>query len=66
MRNSKSKMMVAMLKAGLQNQKALAAKAGLSENTISTIARGGTVKLETLRKVAAALECDPLDLLEED
>ena len=41
----------------------LAEKAGVCAFTIYRVAAGFPVRLGTLRKVARALRCDPLDLL---
>ena len=57
MRISKNKLALAMLN--------LATVSGVSINTISRSNNGGTVKLSTLRRIAAALKVDPAELLEE-
>lgn len=62
---SKTKMNLAMIKAGVVNQKELAVKAGLCENTVSSIARGASVQLATVGKIAAALGVDPAALVQE-
>ena len=43
---------------------ALAEKAGVNRKQIYAIKKGGNVKAETLRSVAAALECEPGDLIQ--
>ncbi len=65
MRISKNKLALAMLNAGVESIRDLAAVSGVSINTISRSNNGGTVKLSTLRRLASALNCDPAALLEE-
>lgn len=65
MRISKNKLGLAMLNAGVESIRDLAAASGVSINTISRSNNGGTVKLTTLRRIAAALNVDPAELLEE-
>lgn len=65
MRISKNKLGLAMLNAGVDSIRDLAAASGVSINTISRSNNGGTVKLATLRRIAAALNVDPSELLEE-
>lgn len=65
MRISKNKFGIAMLNAGITSIKELAAVSGVSINTISRSNNGGTVKLATLRRIAAALNVDPAELLED-
>ena len=55
-----------MLEAGIDSAKELAAVSGVSVNTISRSNNGGSMKLATLRRLAAALNCKPADLLEEN
>lgn len=64
MRISKNKLALAMLNAGVESIRDLAAVSGVSINTISRCNNGGTVKLSTLRRLAAALNCEPAELLE--
>ena len=64
MRISKNKLALAMLNAGITSIRDLAA-AGVSINTISRSNNGGTVKIPTLQRIAAALGVDPAGLLEE-
>lgn len=64
MRIGKSKLALAMLNAGLDSIRDLAAVSGVSINTISRSNNGGTVKLSTLRRLALALGVDPADLIE--
>lgn len=66
MRISKLSLAYAMLKAGVDSSKRLAELAGVSVNTISRILNGGTAKVATIRKIASALNVDPLKLLEEE
>lgn len=47
--------------AGL-NQTTLALLAGLCRQTVATVERAGTTDLNTLRKIAAALDCSLADL----
>ena len=63
MRISKNKFGIAMLNAGITSIKELAAVSGVSINTISRSNNGGTVKLSTLRRLAAALGVDPADII---
>lgn len=65
MRISKNKLAVAMLNAGVESIRDLAAVSGVSINTISRCNNGGTVKLSTLRWLAAALGVQATELLEE-
>lgn len=65
MKLSKNKLGLAMLNAGVDSIRGLAAASGVSVNTISRSNNGGTVKLATLRRIAAALNVDPAELLEE-
>lgn len=62
---SKNKMSLAMLKAGIYSAKELAKRAKISPNTLSRINNGGSAKLPTIIALAAALNCDPADLIEE-
>jgi len=62
---SKNKLGIAMLNAKVKSARDLAVLAGVSVNTISRLNNGGTVKLSTLRRIAAALKVDPAELLEE-
>lgn len=65
MKIGKNKLGLAMLNAGVDSIRDLAAASGVSINTISRSNNGGTVKLATLRRIAAALNVDPAELLEE-
>lgn len=65
MRISKNRLALAMLNAGIESIRDLAKASGVSINTISRSNNGGTVKLGTLRRLAAALGVDPAELLEE-
>ena len=65
MRISKNKLGLAMLNAGVESIRDLAATSGVSINTISRSNNGGTVKLSTLGRIAKALNVDPAELLEE-
>lgn len=65
MRISKNKLALAMLNAGVDSIRDLAAASGVSINTISRSNNGGTVKLATLRRLSEALGVDPAELLEE-
>lgn len=64
MKLGKNKLGLAMINAGIDSIRDLAAASGVSINTISRSNNGGTVKLGTLRKIAAALNVDPAELLE--
>lgn len=63
MRMNKLKLSYAMLKAGVDSSKRLAELAGISVNTISRILNGGSAKVATVRKIAKALNVDPIELL---
>ena len=65
MRIGRNKLALAMLNAGVESIRDLATVSGVSINTISRSNNGGTVKLSTLRRIAAALNVDPAELLEE-
>ncbi len=65
MKISKNKLGLAMLNAGVESIRDLAAASGVSINTISRSNNGGTVKLTTLRRIAMALNVEPAELLEE-
>lgn len=65
MRVNKNKLGLAMLNAGISSIKELAAVSGVSINTLSRSNNGGTVKLDTLGRIAKALNVDPAELLEE-
>lgn len=60
---SKAKLSVAMLNAGIETSKQLAALSGVSVNTISRLNNGGSVKLPTLQAMAAALKTTPAELV---
>lgn len=64
-RINKGKLSVAMLNAGVGTSKRLAELAGVSVNTISRLNNGGSVKLPTLQAMATALNCNPVELVEE-
>jgi transcriptional regulator with XRE-family HTH domain len=53
-----------MLKSGVDTSKMLAAGAGISVNTISRLLNGGSTKLPTLRRIATALNIDPIEIIE--
>lgn len=55
-----------MIRQEIGTQKELAAKAGVNPNTVCGLFRGTVPKLSTIQKLAAALKCDPLELLEGD
>lgn len=63
-RINKGKLSAAMLNAGVDTSKRLAELSGISVNTISRLNNGGSVKLLTLRAMAAALNCSPIELIE--
>lgn len=65
MRISKNKPALAMLHAGIDSIRELASVSGVSINTISRSNNGGSVKLSTLRRLAAALGVDPAEIIEE-
>lgn len=43
----------------------LATRAGVSQNTVFRLEHGAVAHPSTIRKLAAALDCDPADLLAE-
>jgi XRE family transcriptional regulator, aerobic/anaerobic benzoate catabolism transcriptional regulator len=50
----------------LLTQRELAEKAGISQVTVARIETGpGRAQLSTVRKLAAALECEPIELVGE-
>ena len=63
---NKHKLGLAMLNAGVDSIRDLAAASGVSINTISRSNNGGTVKLATLRRLADALGVDPAELIAEE
>ena len=66
MRISKSKFGLAMLNAGITSIKELAKVSGVSINTLSRSNNGGTIKLFTLQRLAAALNVDPAEIIEKE
>ena len=64
MRISLSKLAIAMVHAGVDTSQALAERAGISCNTISRIRNGGSAKVPTIRKIAAALGVDPAEIID--
>lgn len=62
---SKTKLSYAMLNANINTGKHLAEKANVSVNTISRLLNGGSAKICTVRKLAYALNVDPLEIIEE-
>lgn len=62
---SKQKLCMRMVQAGLGSYKELSKVSGVSVNTLSRSNNGGSAKLTTIQTLAAALRCDPADLLEE-
>ena len=54
-----------MVKAGIASYKELSALSGVCANTISRLNNGGSAQLATLRRLAAVLNVDPAELLEE-
>lgn len=65
MRISKDQLARAMLKAGIDTKKKLCELTGICSNTMSAITNGKTCKMVTIIKLATALKCDPLELLED-
>lgn len=63
---SKKGLGVAMLAAGVESAKQLAALSGVSVNTISRLNNGGSVKLATIQALAKALNVNPSDLLDDE
>lgn len=61
----KQKMLVKMAEAGIGSYRELAARTGVSVNTISRLNNGGSAQFVTLQALAGALNCEPADLLEE-
>lgn len=54
-----------MLNAGVDSIRDLAAASGVSINTISRCSNGGTVKLSTLRRLAAGLGVPVAEIIKE-
>lgn len=54
-----------MVQAGISSGKELAKLSGVSVNTISRLNNGGSAKLSTIKALAAALGCDPANLIME-
>ena len=55
-----------MNRSEIDTQLELAQKAGLDKYTISRLLDGGTFTSGTVEKLATALRCNPIDLLEAD
>lgn len=53
-----------MVREDIKNSKELAVAAGISVNTVSRLMNGATAKVPTIGKLAAALNCEPAELLE--
>lgn len=66
MKISKNKLAVAMLKSGIISFKELATLSGVSQNSIASVTNGRAAKIETVGKLADALKCDPIEILQED
>ena len=52
-----------MKRANIKSYRALAEKANIHYNTVTNIMRGGTFDSNTARKLAWALNCNPIDLM---
>ncbi len=65
-RINRNKLKLAMLNAGIPHSKDLAAKAGVSVNTVSRIINGGGTKISTFGKLATALGVDPAEIIQEE
>ena len=65
MKISKNKLALAMLNAGIESIRDLAAVSGVGINTISQSNNGGSVQLPTLGRIAKALGVDPAELIQE-
>mgnify|MGYP000987253878 CR=1 FL=1 len=63
MRIDKIKLSCAMMNAGVDSSKELAKLATVSVNTISRILNGGSATIATVRKLANALNIDPIELV---
>jgi transcriptional regulator with XRE-family HTH domain len=61
---NKTKLHIAMLKAGITSSKELASLAGISVNTVSRLLNGGTAKITTLQRITAVLKVDVTEILE--
>ena len=66
MRIDLAKLGLAMMQAGINTSKQLAEISGVSVNTISRIHNGGSAKIPTVRRLAAALGTDPANIVKED
>lgn len=62
-RLDRTKIRIAMIKQGV-NFRELAERYGASQQRLSVIANSQTVKDETAGKLAKALDCDVLDIIE--
>lgn len=63
MKANKEKLMLTMARACL-NPRDLAQKAGMPQPTVRGLISGRNVRPATLGKVARALGCDPVDIME--
>ncbi|GIV81677.1 MAG: hypothetical protein KatS3mg051_1031 [Anaerolineae bacterium] len=52
-----------MRRAGIESYADLAARAGVHENTLLRVLKGHNWTSETAAKLAAALNCNPIDLM---
>ena len=66
MRINKTKVQLAMMKSGINDQKTLAERSGLNPNTVSLLLRGAAIKPQTLAKLAYILSVEPESILMED
>ena len=62
---NKSKLSLAMLNANIDTSKSLSEKSGVSTNTLSRISNGSAAKIDTVRKLALALDIDVTEILED-
>ena len=65
MRIDRTKLRIAMLRAGLETNRELSKTSGVNPNTLSAITNGKTCVMATIQKLAYALNVEPETLLED-
>lgn len=55
-----------MIRKGIRSAKELSEKSGLSVNTLSRIKNGGRAALQTVQRLAEALEVTPEDIIADE
>lgn len=66
MRICVKKLSCAMIRKGIRSAKELSEKSGLSVNTLSRIKNGGRAALQTVQRLAEALEVTPEDIIADE